>query len=49
MDLAAREFPESGHRFAFRTLCQQYASVHVNQRHRDDKDDGERVSSGSCH
>ncbi len=40
IDLAAGEFPEPGHRLAFRTLSQQDAAVGIDQRHGDDEDDG---------
>src|SRR5579883_339496 len=45
MHLAAGKFPQSRHRLARRPLRQEHPAVGIDERHRDDEDDGERAFS----
>ena len=47
-DLAARKFPQTGQRFAFRALGKQDPAVGVDEHYRRDEDDAD-LRSGSWH
>ncbi len=47
LDLAAWEFPETGHRLALRSLRNQHAAICIDERASGNEDDLERQDAGS--